>query len=1569
MQMQPFLGATQLCGGRAGVARVFVATLITLSLQVASVDTARAQGISGGILADGNAVVTGFSLAPPPTLIAPGIDPADRTYIDLNGPALRVIDLQAPGAPPQSQALALPKPFTVTAGQIGQVFAVALDNATPPNIYVAATSVYGLPIVTPDRDGDGLPDREKEGSVRASFMLGLFGPAVLGGGPGSIWRIDGEIGTVSLFANVTLDGVPNSGPALGGLAFDPVTNSLFVADRQTGMIHRFDMTGTERGRYDHGLQGRAAAGMPRVRFDAASRVNISNRQFRPADPSTWGYAPPSRRIFGLAVHAGRLYYAVAEGLQIWSVGLAPDGAFRNDPRIEIRVPPGMGSTEISKIAFDDQGRMLLAERAAPTGAYDFIKLTQEGGGRVLRYALVPSVTGQAWQPVPDEYAIGFSAQMRSGSGGVAVGYGYDVNGTLDHNACGGFVWVTGEQLLARGGSPNVSGLQGGDIDMVRAANIPRQNYFVDYYVFSQDPKARGHLGDVVVFRDCTRVAIAQLPPALPGAPGLGVPAAPAGGAPGVPPFGDGGGPAMPPGGAGQQGAPPGVPPGGAGQQGAPPANFDLTLAKTGPAKCTVGQQCTFNITVQNLGPGDYQGAISVEDVSTPGLTLSGPSPMPHWTCAATAAGAVKCDYGQANLPSGIASTLGMLIVNFTVPANLPAQTTQIKNCAKVIYGGGKPDANPADDEHCITIAVEQPPAQQVPDIVIEKMGPGSCAPGKRCDFIITVRGASSTPFTGAVEIKDDPPAGWTFNTSSSPLGLWNCPSPTNCTYNITQNPHWPKGGFTTNTVVGFGLSFDVPANAKQETVKNCVTATLTPAVGPKTTKTACANIAVEQPPGDIIIEKMGPALCAPGTRCDFIITVRGASATPFTGAVEIKDDPPAGWTFNTSSSPLGLWNCPAPTNCTYNITQNPHWPKGGFTTNTVVGFGLSFDVPANAMQETVKNCVTATLTPPSGPKTTKVACANVPIGFPPKPVTKEPGLKISKNHIGGDATHPACFIGKDCKWHIRVSGSDAAPYVKPIKIEEELPPSFDYVDHKPIGAAGWTCYGQQNKVTCTHPPANLTNNDFLDLEITARMDFLAATLIYPNPYSCLSLTCRYPEVKNCATVIYDNQQQYQQEPPPPPPALYWRACDKQKISWSFVNLWNYSAAGSGPCYPPTCSFYDFTITGRERFSRGPLSQRITPPPGSAFPKAYITKSAPLCPASRWSCTRTDPEPDGAFTCSIADCVLAPGEQVVVRIDGSVAPDLKEPPPTPLEKTACGVLEWETPTGGGIDIEQLGGKHTKQACATIIVLARAPPCAAGYVKSPDGQCCLASNMTTSGECCPAGYRVAGDSCVRAGPSAVPVPVAPSCADGQFWNGQACVCPEGLQWNGRSCVRAGPSAVPVPMAPSCTGGRFWNGQACVCPEGLQWNGRSCVRRPPPPPRCTGGQFWNGQACVCPEGQQWNGRVCVRRPPPPPQCTGGKVPAGNRCVCPAGTTETHGRCMPIPRTPPPPQCTGGKVPAGNRCVCPPGTTDMHGRCMPIPRTPIQPQIKQQRPGLPPPAKAQPKTVIPQIEQLGPR
>src|SRR5262249_37798818 len=155
--------------------------------------------------------------------------------------------------------------------QIGQVYALALDDAVPPNIYAAATSAYGLPIVAPS--GQGAAERSRRGAPNARFMPGLFAPYP-GTGPGSIWKISGPTGASSLFANVTHDGTPNPGPALGGLAFDPVSRRIFAADRGTGAIHRFNLQGADTGRFDHGTQALPLAGLPSVPYDPRHRLDI-----------------------------------------------------------------------------------------------------------------------------------------------------------------------------------------------------------------------------------------------------------------------------------------------------------------------------------------------------------------------------------------------------------------------------------------------------------------------------------------------------------------------------------------------------------------------------------------------------------------------------------------------------------------------------------------------------------------------------------------------------------------------------------------------------------------------------------------------------------------------------------------------------------------------------------------------------------------------------------------------------------------------------------------------------------------------------------------------------------------------------------------------------------------------------------------------------------------------------------------------------------------------------------------------------------------------------------------------
>jgi hypothetical protein len=273
-----------------------------LLLLAISIAPSSSPALAADPLRPGEAFVTRFSGA---------TDEGGKPAIDLNGTVGSILDLRHPGAPPQgAEWLNAPQRSPVTAGQVGQVFGVALDDATPPNIYVTATSAFGL------HRNDGNSD----------WMEGMWGP---GGGPGTVWKLDGANGNApSIFANITLDGRANSGAALGNIAFDRWNKQFFVSDLETGMIHRLRASdGTDLGHYDHGTTGRtnffdatagATAALPAVAFDPATAAHITDcpsGDFA-RTPSCWNFADFRRRVWGLGVRRDpasgevRLFYSV-----------------------------------------------------------------------------------------------------------------------------------------------------------------------------------------------------------------------------------------------------------------------------------------------------------------------------------------------------------------------------------------------------------------------------------------------------------------------------------------------------------------------------------------------------------------------------------------------------------------------------------------------------------------------------------------------------------------------------------------------------------------------------------------------------------------------------------------------------------------------------------------------------------------------------------------------------------------------------------------------------------------------------------------------------------------------------------------------------------------------------------------------------------------------------------------------------------------------------------------------------------------------------------------------------------
>jgi uncharacterized repeat protein (TIGR01451 family) len=343
-----------------------------------------------------------------------------------------------------------------TMKNLGTIFGVTLDQSG--NIFVAATSAY---------NGDYYPS-----------------------GSGTIYRIDGATGAISIFAQLpnfqdpllVIQNYPNEAwPALGDVAYDCRFRQFFVTNLEDGKIYRLksgtsnNMTGTTLSTFDPFA----------------------------ADPgaSSPGFAPRGERLVAVEAHNGRVYYSVwkedcgngnsnnIDSNEIWSVGLDATGNFiPSDNRRELQLPdlPGKNfSNPVFDISFSRNGRMLLAERTMSCSphavpgvppnaqcnsnmltAYAASTLAAAHAARALEYVCVGDTS--EWRlspsvaPLPWKFNIGnhinSPSQCQLGTAGLpanaAGGVDYDYSTTAQYT-----VWTTGDSLLPAN-VPIPYGLQG-----------------------------------------------------------------------------------------------------------------------------------------------------------------------------------------------------------------------------------------------------------------------------------------------------------------------------------------------------------------------------------------------------------------------------------------------------------------------------------------------------------------------------------------------------------------------------------------------------------------------------------------------------------------------------------------------------------------------------------------------------------------------------------------------------------------------------------------------------------------------------------------------------------------------------------------------------------------------------------------------------------------------------------------------------------------------------------------------------------------------------------------------------
>jgi len=825
------------------------------------------------------------------------------TVIDLKGTVGSIVDVRNPSQPPQGQHwLNEPQRHKITAEEAGQVFGVALDDAASPNIYLTATSAFGLHR-TPDNAG---------------WMAGMWGP---GGGPGTVWKLSPDQGYKPvIFANIGVGGRANTGAALGNIAYDKWNHQFYVSDLESGLIHRLSPEGTDLGQFDQGVTGRASfldaptgkqMSLPKVAFDPSTSAHISDCKEGAFNrtPSCWNFADFRRRVWGLGVRKDaesgevRLYYAVwsSQALgskdfasasedekrnSVWSVAIKADGDF--DPgsvRREYFLPDFFTdpaaiarsgrSNPVSDIAFckcKDEKTMLVAERGGVRnlGLDAEEPFANPHESRVLAYELDDK---GIWQ-LKGRYDIGHYDRKNdgrpflraNGSGGVDYGYGYGVEWHIDDARPDETVWMTGGTLCSPHGpcfSPDigksedgsyVAGAQGtpvAAIDKVvpEEATKPYPAAGVAYpatgplqsYIFDTDENLDTG-GNVIMAEltrnDATKIGDIEIYELCEKEKAEAE----------EPPLVE----ETP-----EIEEPPVVvenPP--------EPDLPDLEKVKTGPAQCIAGNVCSFTITVTNRGPGVWSGPLQELDTLPPGALLWDYRPQPDWLCT-QAAGTdnVNCMHTWVTLNPGDAVTLN---VDVMLP---PGVFGPVENCVQDVWLPSRDPNDPA-----VILAIEQAlnsfgypvgPIDGVLDVVT-------------MNSIMVLQADNGLPVTG---VPDQVLIDQLFGGSA---GLAGDTDPTN--------------DMSCHTV-------DV----------------LPPPVQPVAQPPAQPPTAA--PPGappDIQIRKEQTGhRCGPGRQCTFRLTFVNRGPGEWTGVPEIVDTLPAGATLVPSASALGCSQSGSAVTCRY----------------------------------------------------------------------------------------------------------------------------------------------------------------------------------------------------------------------------------------------------------------------------------------------------------------------------------------------------------------------------------------------------------------------------------------------------------------------------------------------------------------------------------------------------------------------------------------------------------------------------------------------------------------------------
>jgi uncharacterized repeat protein (TIGR01451 family) len=471
---------------------------------------------------------------------------------------------------------------------------------------------------------------------------------------------------------------------------------------------------------------------------------------------------------------------------------------------------------------------------------------------------------------------------------------------------------------------------------------------------------------------------------------------------------------------------------------------DLAIDKQSTGPLVAGQQATYRLRVDNLGPSGA-AAPRITDALPTGLTYAGftsivPAPgAGAWTCTPAGGGtSFTCDLGGP-LAAGASATVDVQ-VNVS-----PSVTGTIVNTATVSSTTPDPvPGNNTDDDSS--------PFDTLADLLLEKTGPSTpVVAGDSFSWTLQVTNLGPSVSRQPITVTDTLPTGVTYTGASSPWSCTNVPSAlpgvssvVTCT--LTSDIGFPAPG---NTAPPLVIDVDVAPNAGPAVLEN------TAVVAGTTTDPNLSNnddqhsVTIVDDADLQVVKTPATQTVRAGERATFTLAVTNNGSSTADNVV-LTDTLPAGMTFVLPITPPSPWNCAASTSVllTCTLTSLDPGAAPAITVEALVASGV-------ADGATLVNRTDVTSATPDGNPANNTDTADVDV--------------IARADLAVTKTHPSTALdaGDTVVFTIRVENLGPSDAVADVVVLDTLPVGFSFVS----SSAPWTCTpraAQPREVDCLY---------------------------------------------------------------------------------------------------------------------------------------------------------------------------------------------------------------------------------------------------------------------------------------------------------------------------------------------------------------------------------------------------------------------------------------------------------------------------------------------------------------------